>query len=201
MAKKVAILGGSFDPPHHGHIHLALFSQKLCNFDQVWVVPNYANPLKKGTASPEDRRAMTHLAFDAIPGCRVLDVEVDRKTLSYTVDTLEYLLQSNAEFQAAERYLLVASGVARSFAEWKDIDRVIEIARPVIAAGSPYRKISGLTKETEAIVRDGWTIFDGMNMSSTVVRQWLSCGRYVGHLVPHEVEKYIRTHNLYEVKI
>jgi len=201
MAKRVAILGGSFDPPHHGHIHVALAFQDLYKFDEVWIVPNYANPLKEAVASASDRLDMTRLAFTGVPYCKVLDVEVLRKEPSFTVDTLEFLLETDPEFQSAERFLLIASGVARSFGSWKNIDRVIEIAKPVVAAGSPYKEIPGLSQKSAKAVEGGWTVFEGINLSSTLVRSWLFSKKYISHLIPKEVEEYITEHNLYKKEL
>ncbi len=197
MAKRVAILGGSFDPPHYGHIHLALAFQDLYKFDKVWIVPNYANPLKEAVASASDRLFMTRLAFERVPYCKVLDVEVSRKKPSFTVDTLEFLLHTDIEFQSAERFLLIASDVARSFGSWKNIDRVLEIAQPIVAASNPYQEIEGISQKSAKLVESGWTVFEGINLSSTLVRSRLFSKKYVGHLIPREVEEYIIKHNLY----
>jgi len=141
---------------------------------------------------------MTRLAFAHVPNCKVLDVEISRKGVSYTVETLEYLLETDPVFQSAARFLLIASGVARSFGSWKDIDRVVEIAQPVVAAGRPYQEIQGVSQKVNERLEQGWTIFNGMNLSSTLVRSWLFRGQYVDHLIPRDVEEYIIEHGLYK---
>jgi nicotinate-nucleotide adenylyltransferase len=69
---RIGIFGGSFDPPHHGHIHLVVSLMEAHDLDQVLIIPARANPLKETVASAEQRLQMARLAFDGIPRCTVL---------------------------------------------------------------------------------------------------------------------------------
>jgi len=176
MSKKIALYGGTFDPPHNGHIHLIVSAMQLWGFDEIWVVPAEENPLKPSSTSAEYRLAMSRLAFEPFPYCRVLDVECARPGPSYTVDTIQWLLEHDREFASAERYLLVGSDVAASFPKWKGIASVLHWMQPAVSEVNQFA------------------------ICSTLVRQFLEKGWYAEHLLPKKVLEYVREHKLYGEK-
>ena len=91
---KIGVYGGSFNPPHLGHVRAAQACKQALGLDRVLVIPASIPPHKQLTsssASPEERLALTRLAFENLPGFEVLDLEIRREGKSYTVDTIREL--------------------------------------------------------------------------------------------------------------
>lgn len=188
---RIGLFGGTFDPPHNGHIHLILSLMQSHHLDRVLIVPALFNPLKPPIASVEHRLAMAHLAFDALPGCTVLDIEMRRPGPSYTIDTVNRLMEHDKEFATAQRFLLLGADAADSLPQWRQIDQLLRLVRPLIAARGEQPK--GLIEEAV----QGWTQTGLLDISSTDIRSRIHQGLYVDHLVPERVMKYIRESKLY----
>jgi nicotinate-nucleotide adenylyltransferase len=200
---RIGLFGGTFDPPHNGHIHLILSLLEAHHLDRVLVVPALLNPLKPPPvarsknfwhglqASPEHRLTMAHLAFDPVPGCTVLDIDVRRSGPSYMIDTVHWLMEHDKEFAAAQRFLLLGADAAASLPQWRQLDQLLKLVRPLIAARGEQPK--DLIDEA----KQGWTRSGILDISSTDVRARIHQGLYVDHLVPERVMKYIRESKVY----
>ncbi len=199
MVGKIAVFGGSFDPPHYGHTHLMVALREAYHLDEVMVIPAQCNPFKPAVASAEHRLAMCHLHFDDVPGCSVVDCEVRRPLASYTIDTLHWLMEYCEGFRDAERFLLLGSDLIPSLPSWKEIEEVIAIARPLVAARGEIApsSLAGLSPTLLQAVCDGWTQTGRFDISSTEVRARLCQGLYVEHLVRQGVSQYIQQQHLY----
>ncbi len=197
---KIAVFGGSFDPPHYGHTNLLVCLKETYGIDEVLVIPACLNPLKPPVASPEQRLAMCHLHFDDVPGCSILDFEVRRPTVSYTVDTLRWLMKYHRGFEQAERFVLLGADVIPSLPQWKEVDEIFSLARPLIAARGEVdpRLVLELTPVLLQAVRDGWTDTGLFDISSTAVRDRLRRWLYVEHLVKESVVRYIHSSHIYQ---
>jgi nicotinate-nucleotide adenylyltransferase len=196
---KVAVFGGSFDPPHLGHTQLILSLKEAYSIDEVLIIPAQLNPLKPAIASPEDRLYMCRLAFDDVPGCTVLDLEVSRSSPSYTIDTLQWLMDHHVVFQRSERFLFLGADVIPSLPQWKDVEKVVSIAYPLFAARGAVapRFLTGLSPPLLQAVHDGWTQTGLFDISSTAIRQRLRQWLYVDHLVKESVVRYIHSAHIY----
>lgn len=196
---KVAFFGGSFDPPHHGHIHLILSLMEAHHIDTVLIIPTQQNPLKPCVASPVQRFTMARHAFEEIKGCSVLEVELNRPPPSYTIDTLRWLMKEMALFRDNERFLLLGADVIPSLPQWRDVDQVLTIAHPLFAArgGFDMGLLDDLPYPIVQAVRDGWTDTGFFDISSTTIRERVCKGLYVDHLVPDAVLRYIHSEQLY----
>lgn len=196
---KIGIFGGSFDPPHHGHTHLILSLKESHALDEVLIIPAQNNPLKAAEASAKDRLQMCHLAFDTVPGCTVLDIEVTRTSPSYTIETLRWLMENYAGCKAAERFLLLGADVISSLPQWKDIEEVFSLAHPLIASrgGIDLRQCSHLPSKLFQAVKDGWTDTGLLDISSTIIRDRLCKKLYIDHLVKESVVRYILSSHIY----
>lgn len=188
---RIGLFGGTFDPPHNGHIHLILSLIEAHHLDQVLVVPARTNPLKPPIASVEHRLFMAHLAFDTVPGCSVLDADVRRSGPSYTIDTIQWLMEHHKAFATAERFLLLGADAAASLPQWRHIDQIVTFVHPLIAARTPRPK--DLIPEA----KQGWTKTGLLDISSTDIRSRIHQGLYVDHLVPERVMNYIREFKIY----
>ncbi|MCB0418505.1 MAG: nicotinate (nicotinamide) nucleotide adenylyltransferase [Bdellovibrionales bacterium] len=126
-----AVLGGTFDPIHDGHLHLIRSLIKKFDFEKFFIVPAGQNPLKsqRPLANAQQRLEMVQLAVESLgPRMEVLDWEVKAPPPSYTVDTLERLHQSGV----GPLTLIMGDDVYRGFDGWKDPDRIRELATLLI---------------------------------------------------------------------
>ena len=194
---KIGVFGGSFDPPHNGHIHLVLSLMEAHHLDEVLIVPSHVNPLKEPVATSEQRLQMTRLAFDGIPGCTVLDHECRRSSPSYTIDTLHNLLESSSSFREKERFLLLGADVVPSLPYWKNIEGIFAIAHPLIAARGAFDPSHKILGNLDEHISAGWTDTGLFDISSTNVRKRLHQKLYVDHLISPKVLEYIRFMHLY----
>ena len=127
---RLGILGGSFDPPHVGHLLVAQDAVEALQLNRLMVVPAATQPLKRShTTSAQHRLAMAVHCFGGVAGMFVDPVEIDRGGLSYMVDTVEHF---GREFPSAEIHLLVGADVVDSLPRWRDIDRLLNMVRLVV---------------------------------------------------------------------
>lgn len=135
---RLGILGGTFDPPHVGHLLVAGDAYAALRLERLVFVPAATQPLKtnRTPAPAEHRLAMVQAMIADDPRFEVSPVEVERGGLSFTVDTLRFL---EARYPSAERFLLLGADVLGTFAQWRDPATVVRLAQPVVLqrAGSP----------------------------------------------------------------
>ena len=188
---RIGLLGGSFDPPHIGHLLAASDAFEALSLDRLVFVPAATQPLKVGraNASPEQRLAMARLLVGGDPRFDVDAIEVDRGGLSYTVDTLTTLA---ARWPDAELFWLVGADVPRSFASWRSPERIVELATVVVLqrageapdlASMPGRPRCLTTRR--------------IDVSSTEIRDRVRRGQSIRGFVPDAVAAYIETARLY----
>ncbi len=175
---RIGVFGGTFDPPHFGHISLVCSMIEKLQLDRVYIIPSQINPLKQTTKTKSDiRLKMTKLAFQDIPKTTVLDCELKRSGLSYTVDTLHWLMDNDKEFRQATRFLLVGDDLVPDLGSWKSPDELFSLAQLVVARRGVDEVFS-----TYTIQKIDSPIID---ISSTEIRERLKKRLYCGHLVPH----------------
>ncbi len=202
---KIGIYGGTFNPPHLGHLEAARTAVKVLNLDLLLLVPAGTPPhkdLPEDTPSPEDRLAMTRLTADAMmmPDIvQVSNIEISRKGKSYTADTVEEL---HRQYPGAELYLLMGTDMFLSFQNWHDAKTIARLAG-LCAFGrtegdgealfAPQREF--LSREYGANVVT-ITLPGLVEISSTQLRQRLEKGVGGEDLLP-AVYGYILMHRLY----
>ena len=191
---RLAIFGGSFDPPHVGHLLAASDAAEQLDVDRVIFVPAATQPLKVGRAgtSAEHRLAMTRLLVEGDARFEVSDVEVTRAGLSFTVDTLAHFA---AQFPGAERFLLLGKDVLGTFDQWKDPTRVVSLARPVLLVRGDETDAS-----LPASMRDAKALrltTRRIDVSSTEIRERVRLGRSIKGFVTDGVAAYIARAGLY----
>ena len=187
---RLGIYGGSFDPPHLGHLLPVLDAAEQLELDGVRFVPASTQPLKVGraSASPADRLAMTERLVQGIPGFSVDPAEIDRPGLSYTVDTLAGLAEAN---RGAELFLLLGADAYALFDKWREPERIRTLATVVVMV----RGDSALPPEARAEVE----VLQSrrVDISSTELRARVRDGRTIRGFVPDAVADYIAEHRLY----
>ncbi|MEN0111436.1 MAG: nicotinate (nicotinamide) nucleotide adenylyltransferase, partial [Planctomycetota bacterium] len=126
---RLGVFGGSFDPVHIGHVRLARACRDQASLDRVWFVPAATQPHKPGgpVASGEDRLAMLRLALADEPGLEASPIELDRGGVSYTVETLRAIAESQP---AAELFFLMGADTLRDLPNWREPGEVLRLATP-----------------------------------------------------------------------
>ena len=119
--KRIGVFGGSFDPPHKGHQYVVERCLVELNLNKIYLIPSYHTPNKNpSTAPPEARWQMVRQVFASIPQVQVLDIEIKRKGMSYTKDTLNELNLND------EVFLILGEDVFLQFCSWKDYQKIMD---------------------------------------------------------------------------
>lgn len=187
---RIAVFGGSFDPPHVGHVLLAAWALSAGGVDQLLVVPTYAHAFAKRSVPFPDRVAMARLAFSVLDpqAVEVSELEATLPPPSYTVRTLEAIRAARPD---ASLRLLVGADVLSDLPRWHQVER-LEALAPLLVGGRAGHPRAAAGREID----DAVPSFP--EVSSTEVRALLSAGRRASHLVPERVLEYVAHHRLYE---
>jgi nicotinate-nucleotide adenylyltransferase len=193
--QRVGIMGGTFDPIHHGHLVAASEVQAWFDLDEVVFVPT-GQPWQKGDrqVSPaEDRYLMTVIATASNPRFSVSRVDVDRGGATYTIDTLSDL---HRERPGAELYFITGADALAQIVTWHDVNKIFELAR-FVGCTRPGTTIDDST--LAGLPPDRVTIIEvpALAISSTECRARASANEPVWYLVPDGVVQYITKRGLY----
>lgn len=188
---RLGIFGGSFDPPHLGHLLPVLDAAETLALDAVRFVPAAVQPFKVGraTASPTDRLAMTERLVAQTPGFSADGTEIERPGLSFTVDTLAAISAASPD---AELVLLLGADAFALFDQWREPERILRLARVAV-----------MTRSGESVpaddVRAGVHVLQTrrVDISSTELRARVRDGRTIRGFLPDAVADYIAEHRLY----
>jgi len=185
---KLGLLGGSFNPIHHGHLIIATRAAEALGLDRVLFIPAAVSPLKtrQELASARDRLAMVRAALRGHPLFSASDLELRRGGTSYTVDTLRSL------GKAPDRslFLILGADAARLLPRWRNTEEVRSRSTVVVVARPGHRRAPKMPKQVmvEAPLLD---------ISSSEIRARVRRGLSVRYLVPDAVDRYIRRKGLY----
>ena len=178
---RIAIIGGSFDPIHYGHIHMGLESIKQLKVDEVWFMPTKITPLKdRELTSVEDRVSMIKLAIEPYANFKLCTLELEREEKSYTIDTLRELKKRYKH----EFYWIIGNDQLEQFDRWKDPEKLVKMAQFVC-----FDRDHMLTKTSYDIKR---LHMECMPVSSSEIRM----GNKLNYL-PSKVLDYIYANRLY----
>jgi nicotinate-nucleotide adenylyltransferase len=203
---RVGILGGSFNPPHRGHLALARTVIELGRVEAVVLVPASVPPHKPAPAGagPADRLEMARLLAGEDGRLSVDDLELRRPGPSYSVDTVRQLVAGHPENR---HRLILGSDLARIFASWREFGELLRLAPPLVAerpgtplAGPPEEVFPGLEAEQAEILLAGRFHMEPLDISSTGVRRLLRSGAGEAELLrclTRPVLAYIRRRRLY----
>lgn len=201
--KRIGIYGGTFAPPHNGHVHAARCFTEEVRLDKLYIMPTFIPPHKTSEPDddPADRLEMAKLAFSGIDGASVSDFEIIRGGKSYTVNTLEYFCGEG------DLMFLCGTDMFLSLGTWYRPERIFELAEiafmrrervsesleiQISEACDHYKKRFG--------ARITMLRSPAVELSSTEVREALLSGRNIDGLVPASVAEYIRKKGLYGTK-
>jgi len=204
LSKKIGFFGGSFDPIHLGHLHLAIEIAERHKLNEVYFCPTGQSPFKKAQppiAKKEDRRAMVTAAISPLPQFTLLDLELQKSSPCYTIDTIRSLLTSDQQNKVKKNYfLLMGEDALEQFHAWREVDQLIKLAPPLIGSRDKksFSQPKGLTPALLSTIEKGLTPIPKVDISSTEIRARLQKGLYCGHLLPAKVWDYIQQHQLYK---
>ena len=193
MQRKIGIMGGTFDPIHHGHLVAASEVANRFALDEVVFVPT-GQPWQKAereVSKAEDRYLMTVVATASNPRFSVSRVDIDRGGPTYTVDTLSELHDAMPD---AALFFITGADAVSHILSWRDVDRVFRYAHFVGVTRPGYElDVDHLPDGVASLVE-----VPAMAISSTDCRARVAAGRPVWYLVPDGVVQYISKRNLYQ---
>jgi nicotinate-nucleotide adenylyltransferase len=219
--RSLGVLGGTFNPPHLGHLALARHARKELGLERVLLVPTHTTPYKANAEDVEERRdpgpehrlRMCRLAVQGVDGVTACAVEIERGGLSYTVDTLSSL---HASHPHAELTFIVGADTASTLGSWREPEQLLELAQLAVAtrvpsdaqAGAARRGVLdalGAIRLSESAAGEPRTGADRVrflemppiDVSSSLVRRRVAGGDAVDDLVGPAVAAYIAEHGLY----
>lgn len=189
--KKIGLFGGTFDPPHIGHLILAEQVYDQCGLDEIWFMPNYIPPHKKKSSNTTttDRLNMLKLAINGKPYFKIEPIELERQGMSYTYDTMLLLKERDKD---NEFFFIIGADMVDFLPNWHRIDDLIKLVkfigvdRPTYEGKSPY-PVQFIDIPT-------------INLSSSMIREKVNDGKSVQYLLPDKVINYIKEHGLYGAK-
>jgi nicotinate-nucleotide adenylyltransferase len=189
---RVGIMGGTFDPIHHGHLVAASEVESLFGLDEVVFVPT-GEPWQKAerrVSTAEHRYLMTVIATASNPRFWVSRVDIDRPGPTYTIDTIRDIAEQRP---GAELFFITGADALAQILTWKEADEALTLAR-FIGVTRPGYELSD-----EHLPNDSVTLLDvpAMAISSSDCRERVAHGRPVWYLVPDGVVQYINKHRLY----
>jgi nicotinate-nucleotide adenylyltransferase len=191
-ARRLGVMGGTFDPPHNGHFQIAGEVAAAKQLDRVIFIPA-ASPWQKSEYSPaEDRFAMTVLGAAMDPRFVVSRIELDRKGPTYTVDTMTALSEL---CEGAELFVILGADAAINLGTWHRIEDLLESTKflAVQRPGFDQNELRfALASQLEVVE------VSSVDISSTQIRAAVREGRSIAELVPPAVAGYIELHHLYE---
>ncbi len=190
---KIGVLGGTFDPVHNAHIAIANEAVKQLLLDEVIFIPAWSAPHKTDNLSAIGRAChrlkMLELVLEDYDNFFVSDIEIKRKGISYTYDTLEELKKTYDN--RAELFLLIGSDNYLIFDKWRNFEKIHEVSTVVV-----YKRPGSCPSE----IKPPFKVLEGkeLEITSTLIREKVANGESVSQLVPAKVEDYIITNNLYK---
>jgi nicotinate-nucleotide adenylyltransferase len=188
---KTLIIGGTFNPVHIGHLMLADEVRSAFGYGRVLFIPAYRPPHKtiESNSTAEQRLAMLRLATRDFPGAIVEDCELARGSVSYTIDTIEYILK-NYDTEGAPG-LVIGDDLVDGFSSWREPERIASSA-DLIVAHRLFRERQPFAYRHEYM--DNFLL----PLSSTDIRQRIMSGKPWRYLVPEAVYRYIDENHVYD---
>jgi nicotinate-nucleotide adenylyltransferase len=190
--KRVGVFGGTFDPPHIGHLIIAQQAVEQLKLERVLFVPAFLPPHKRkgATARPLQRLVMLRKAISGVPAFAVSSVEIVRGGVSYTVDTLRDIKAASGD---ARLFLIVGGDNFAQFRKWKSASEIRKLATIVVYERADSRRKTLQHAKGKVIFLRGARL----DVSSTLIRDRVKRHVPIRFLVPPAVERFIQDHRLY----
>lgn len=195
---RLGILGGTFNPPHLGHLVCAQEAHFHLRLDQVVLIPAQIPPHKDvdEEPGPEHRLELCRLAVGGDERFTTSDLEIKRGGPSYTVDTLEELHSRSPD---NELFFIVGGDVAAGLPNWREPERVLSLATLAVARrrGTPREEVDEALGQLRGGERAEFFPMPRIGISSTMVRERVRSGQPIKYIVPDSVAEYIHEQGLY----
>lgn len=194
---KIGLFGGTFNPIHNGHLQLACELKEKAALDEIWFIPTTRSPFKldEVTAAKDDRFAMVELAVNGEKSFRVLDLEIRKNSISYTIDTVRALKKKyNHQF-----FLCLANDALPSLSRWKDVEELFTLCQPLVGnrGNWPGTIDPALSEEITKKIEIGLIKTSAFELSASEIRQRIKKKIFCEHLVHQKVLDYIYYNQLY----
>ena len=195
---RIGIFGGSFNPPHLGHLHLAQAVRETLHLDEVWLVPSKISPHRSMAAyAPEhDRLAMCRLAAEEFSWLRAEDYELRQEQISYTYYTVAHFTQERPQ---DEFFLLMGGDMLRSFRTWNRWEEILQ--RVTVAAVAREDGEDVLLEREAEILRQYGRIevvhVESFPVSSTKIREMVKNSQDCSCYLPKKIVQYMKENHLY----
>jgi nicotinate-nucleotide adenylyltransferase len=195
---RIGVFGGTFNPPHLGHLVCAQEAYVQLGLELVMLIPVFTPPHKPldDDPGPDRRLELCRLAASGDDRLAVSDLESSRPGPSYTVDTLEQLHASEPD---NELFLILGGDVAAGLPTWREPERVLELAKPAVAnrRGTPMARAATALDQLPGGDRAHFFSMPSIGVSSTMIRRRVKAGQPLRYLVPDEVAAYIDEKGMY----
>ncbi|GAA0442909.1 nicotinate-nucleotide adenylyltransferase [Lentibacillus halophilus] len=186
--KYVGLLGGTFDPPHIGHLIVAQEVRETLGLDEVWFMPSQQPPHKqRAAAKAPDRAEMVRRAIAGNGYFHISTVEMDRTGKSFTYDTIILLMEKHPNVCF---YFVIGADMVEYLPNWKHIDKLMEMVQFVGVKRNGFN-----IKSTYTVTEVDTPL---INISSTDIKMRIGRGQSIRYLVPEGVKNYIKENHLYE---
>ncbi|MBP7689498.1 MAG: nicotinate-nucleotide adenylyltransferase [Thermoflexales bacterium] len=194
----LGLLGGTFDPPHFGHLHIARAACDQLQLDQVLFVPAGVQPLKQGQiiSAPEQRARLVELAIADQPCFALSRLDLDRPGPHYTVDLLDLVHQ---QYPAAAVWFIMGEDSLSDLLRWREPQRLITLARLAVLR-RPNTEPDWFTLDAalpDLRARLDWLDHAEIDLAARSIRQRVQDGLPIAELVPESVAEYIVAQHLY----
>ncbi len=192
--KKICLFGGTFDPPHIGHLLVAQKIYEAENFDKIVFIPTFKTPQKNNITDIKDRLAMLRMGVTSNPNFEISDLEIQRGGTSYTIDTIrEY--KSDQDYDSRELYYLIGSDSLQTFHTWKEPREILDECQVIVAIRPGFRP-SDISNWILRKVR--FASIPRFEISSSTIRSRWQENKTIRYMVTQPVWEYINDHGIYK---
>ena len=191
--KKVCLFGGTFDPPHIGHLLVAQTIIEAENFDKIVFIPTFKTPQKNNITDIKDRLAMLRMGVTSNPNFEISELEIQRGGTSYTIDTVRDY-KSDQDYDSRELYYLIGSDSLQTFHFWKETREILDESQVIVALRPGFRP-SDISNWILRKVR--FANIPRFEISSSTIRLRWQENKTIRYMVTQPVWEYINDHGIY----
>ena len=192
--KKVCLFGGTFDPPHIGHLLVAQTIFEAENFDKIVFIPTFKTPKKNNITDIKDRLAMLRMGVTSNPKFEISEIEIQRGGTSYTIDTVRDY-KSDQDYDSRELYYLIGSDSLQTFHTWKEPREILDECQVIVALRPGFRP-SDISNWILRKVR--FASIPRFEISSSTIRSRWQENKTIRYMVTQSVWEYINDHGIYK---
>ncbi|RKY55103.1 MAG: nicotinic acid mononucleotide adenylyltransferase [Candidatus Neomarinimicrobiota bacterium] len=191
----ICLFGGTFDPPHIGHLIIAEFILSDLDVDKIYFIPSSIPPHKQASSysSTSSRVEMLQIAIKGTPAFQISDIELNRPGVSYSIDTIKQI-KSRMNLSKEELYFLIGSDSLVEFQSWMNPEEILSLAQVIVAPRPLFTK--DMVKP-EFLEQVQFLNTPQIDISSSMIRERVYEGKSIRYLVLIKVEEYIKKNKLY----